>query len=160
MECVCGCGRNLSGKQTDRNFIAAGVALELLAWDKARVSPGPEAEGREGLIARGADCYQRLLWSIHGEGAGEPDEDCRAWLKESEALRATRPEMNKAKFLGTGSPNLGEADMARLDRKRPELSFSGDDLVDQLERLRSLHAEGALTEAEFAAAKARLLDRG
>jgi hypothetical protein len=71
--------------------------------------------------------------------------------------------------------------MACLDRTHPELSFTGsaaapgaaadaatspavvepeDDLVERLERLRTLHAEGALTDAEFAAAKARLLERG
>ena len=37
MECVCGCGREIGGTaQTQRNFVAAQVALELLAWDKNR----------------------------------------------------------------------------------------------------------------------------
>lgn len=34
----------------------------------------------------------------------------------------------------------------------------GDDLVGELERLAALHAAGALTDAEFTAAKARLLE--
>jgi hypothetical protein len=34
---------------------------------------------------------------------------------------------------------------------------AADDLVSQLQRLGDLHASGALTEDEFAAAKARLL---
>ena len=73
MECVCGCGRDLPKKLGDRNVAAAAVALELLAWDKNRALPGPVPEGREALIARGAECYQRLLASLHGEGDADPD---------------------------------------------------------------------------------------
>ncbi|MBS1882865.1 MAG: SHOCT domain-containing protein [Actinobacteria bacterium] len=86
--------------------------------------------------------------------------------------------MTKKRFLsvGPGAPSLSDHDMAQLDRRHPELSFTGqvattdpdrppptapaDDLVDRLERLRGLHAEGVLTEDEFAVAKARLLGRG
>lgn len=174
---------------TQRNFVAARVALELLAWDKNRASPTPGPEGREGLIARGADCYQRLLYSLHEEGSGDPDADCDEWLRESGEMRAQRSDMSKKRFLdrGAGSPNLSEHDMAQLDRLHPELSFTGKiatqaggqatapegavaqpaengndaptgDLVDKLERLRVLRDEGALTDDEFAAAKARLLD--
>jgi hypothetical protein len=167
----------------ERNFKAAGVALELLAWDKNRISPLPGPDGREGLIARGADCYQRLLYSLHGEGGGDPDGDCEEWLRESAEMRLQRPEMNKKRFLGRGAspPDLNEGEMAQIDRRHPELTFSGggagaetpappppqsraaspeDDLVDKLERLRTLRADGAITDDEFAAAKARLLERG
>lgn len=175
MECVCGCGREISGATlTQRNFTAARVALELLAWDKNRLSPTPGPEGREGLIARGADCYQRLLDSVHGEGGGDPDADCDEWLRESGEMRLQRSDMNKKRFLdrGFGSPSLSKEDMARLDRLHPELSFtahlpapsggppeepSDDDLVGKLERLRALRDDGTLTDDEFAAAKARLL---
>jgi putative oligomerization/nucleic acid binding protein len=188
MECVCGCEREISGVTlTQRNFVAARVALELLAWDKNRASPTPGPEGREGLIAQGAECYQRLLYSLHEEGSGDPDADCDEWLRESAAMRALRSDMNTKRFLGRGpgSPNLSEHDMAQLDRLHPELSFTGkfaapgggqgtapedggqlaengdaapgNDLVDKLERLRALRDEGALTDDEFAAAKARLL---
>jgi hypothetical protein len=53
-----------------------------------------------------------------------------------------------------------------LDRKHPERSFSGradapaapeDETATQLARLRSLHAEGVLSDEEFAAAKQRVL---
>jgi hypothetical protein len=202
MDCVCGCDREIAGVNfTQRNFIAARVALELLAWDKNRASPLPGPEGREGLIARGADCYQRLLYSLHGEGGGDPDADCEEWLRESAEMRLQRSDMTKKRFLGRGggSPNLSAYDMAQLDRLHPELSFTGkiappsgdetaaridgatevldggqaepaaattttngdppdEDLVDKLERLRALRDDGALTEEEFAAAKARLLD--
>jgi hypothetical protein len=173
MECVCGCGREVPKRQTERNFTAATVALELLAWDKNRLSPVSGPEGREGLIARGADCYQRLLYAIHEEGSGDPDEDCAMWLTESATMRLERPEMNKRKFMGSkaGSPDLSEGEMERLDRRHPELTFSGhaapaeqprpaapgDDLVGKLERLRTLRDDGVLTEDEFAAAKGRLL---
>lgn len=177
MECVCGCGREISGKLGQRNFIAASVALELLAWDKNRASRTPGPDGREGLIARGTECYERLLYSLHEEGNGDPDADCEEWLRESEELRLQRSDMTKKRFLGVGpsSPSLSAHDMAQLDRRHPELSFTGqigmadtdrpppagtaDDLVDRLERLRKLHTEGVLTDDEFAVAKARLLGR-
>jgi hypothetical protein len=175
MDCVCGCGREISGiTQTQRNFVAATIALELLAWDKNRASPTPGPDGREGLIARGSDCYQRLLYSLHEEGGGDPDADCDEWLRESGEMRAQRSDMSTKRFLGRGlgSPNLSEHDMAQLDRLHPELSFTGqiaadgaplngaepdDDLVGRLERLRALRDDGTLTDDEFAAAKARLL---
>lgn len=175
MECVCGCGREISGIElTQRNVVAASIALELLAWDKNRASPTPGPDGREGLIARGADCYQRLLYSLHQEGGGDPDGDCEEWLSESHKMRAQRSDMNRKRFFGrgAGSPNLSEYDIAQLDRRHPELSFTGkiesapapngdaaaeDDLVDKLERLRTLRDDGVLTEDEFGAAKARLL---
>lgn len=184
MDCVCGCGREISGvTQTQRNFVAATVALELLAWDKNRASPLPGPDGREGLIARGADCYQRLIYSLHGEGSGDPDADCEEWLGESAEIRLQRSDMNKRQFLGRGpaAPNVSEHDMAQLDRLHPELSFTGKiaspeaertgtggapaddapaldrDLIGKLERLRSLREDGTLTDDEFAELKARLL---
>jgi hypothetical protein len=184
MECVCGCGRDISGATlTQRNFTAASIALELLAWDKNRASPTPGPDGREGLIARGAECYQRLLYSVHGEGGGDPDADCEEWLRESGEMRLQRSDMNKRRFLGRGfgSPNLSEHDMEQMDRRHPERSFTGqvaassegadttardagtsgtasdEDLVGKLERLGRLRDDGTLTDDEFAAAKARLL---
>jgi hypothetical protein len=184
MDCVCGCGREINGVAlTERNFVAAKVALELLAWDKNRASPLPGPDDREGLIARGADCYQRLMYSLHGEGGGDPDADCAEWLGESAEMRLQRSDMNKRQFLGRGlaAPNLSEHDMAQLDRLHPELSFTGKlasagadrprataaaanggapldrDLIGKLERLRSLREDGTLTDDEFAELKARLL---
>jgi hypothetical protein len=187
MECVCGCGRNLPKDLADRNYIAASVAIELLAWDKNRALPGAEPEGREGLIARGVECYERLLYSLHGEGGGDPDPVCNSWLKESRAMRAHRSDMTKRRFFGGNAPNVSKADMDRIDRRHPERSFTGgldarqgaatgppttepepsngpatatdDDLVAQFERLRTLRDEDVLTDEEFAAAKARLLGR-
>jgi len=85
MDCVCGCGRALPKDSADRNYIAASVAIELLVWDKNRALPGAGPEGREGLIARGVECYERLLYSLHGEGGGDPDRESKAWLEESKA---------------------------------------------------------------------------
>jgi hypothetical protein len=184
MNCVCGCGRNVPKNLTERNLAAAAVALELLAWDKNRLLPGPGPDGREGLIARGVECYDQLLYSLHGEGNGDPDDGCTAWLEESQEMRAGRTDMTKKRFLRASTPNLSQEDLARLDRRHPERSFTdgeavqaasspvappiappspaalGDDadLVAHLERLRALRDEGVLTDEEFAAAKARLLD--
>jgi hypothetical protein len=86
--------------------------------------------------------------------------------------------MSERKWLRGGtSLRLTDEDIARLDRRHPELSFSGAatagdaevpaetnpegssdaDTVAQLERLGALHREGVLSDEEFAAAKARLL---
>jgi hypothetical protein len=197
MDCVCGCGKDLPKNLGDRNFIAAGVALELLVWDKSRALPGRVAEGREGLIARGVDCYESLLASLHGEWSGDPDQRSDTWLRESRFMRADRSDMTKKRFLAAPTPNLSEEDMSRLNRRHPERSFTGggeatpseagtvsgpraaddaavtppagaptpstaprdDDLVGQLERLRTLRDDDVLTDEEFVAAKARLLER-
>jgi hypothetical protein len=184
MDCVCGCGRKLPKQLSERNFLAAGVALELLAWDKNRALPGAGPEGREGLIARGVECYEQLLYSLHEEGAGEPDELCNAWLAESQEMRSGNTDMTKKRFFGSSTPRVSREDMARIDRRHPERSFTGggapasvaepapaatapkperptadDDLVGKLERLRAMRDEDVLTEEEFTAAKARLLKR-
>jgi hypothetical protein len=125
MECVCGCGREIPKNFTDRNVIAAGVAIELLAWDRNRALPGPEPAGREGLIARGVECYEKLLYSLHGEGGGDPDPEATAWLEAARAMRADRSDMTKRRFFGGSAPNVSEADMDRLDRRHPERSFTG-----------------------------------
>ncbi|MBS1887901.1 MAG: SHOCT domain-containing protein [Actinobacteria bacterium] len=98
-------------------------------------------------------------------------------MAESLEMRADLSDMTKRRLLGNKAPNLSEADLERLDRRHPERSFTGaaaatrgaplagatatatadDDLVEKLERLRALRDEGALTDAEFAAAKSRLL---
>jgi hypothetical protein len=183
MECVCGCGRDIPKSVIDRNITAAALAIELLIWDKNRAMPGPGPEGREGLIARGVECYEKLLYSLHGEGDVD-DEEADGWLAESRAMRANRSDMTKRWFLGGGAPNVSQEDMDRLDRRHPERSFTGDgaaaggasaartpgptaasrsaaatddDLVTKLERLRALRDDDVLTDEEFAAAKARLL---
>jgi len=161
MDCVCGCGRNLSKDLADRNYIAASVAIELLVWDKNRALPGAGPEGREGLIARGTECYERLLYSLHGEGPGDPDPEARAWLAESKEMRMHRSDMTKGRFFGGNAPNVSKEDMARIDRRHPERSFTGESAAaseaePQMERLRTLRDEGVLTDEEFAAAKARL----
>jgi hypothetical protein len=125
MECVCGCGRNIPKELTDRNYTAANVAIELLIWDKNRALPGAGPVEREGLIARGVECYERLLYSLHGEGGGDPDAECHAWLNESRALRSNRSDMTKRRFFGGNAPNVSKEDMDRLDRRHPEQSFTG-----------------------------------
>lgn len=186
MECVCGCGRNISKHLSERNFTAASVALELLAWDKNRALPGEGPEGREGLIARGVECYEQLLYSLHEEGSRDPDPLAAAWLAESQEMRADNSDMTKRRFFGSSTPRVSREDMARIDRRHPERSFTGgapppdepaaerapaptataayerpagDDLVEKLERLRAMRDDDVLTEEEFAAAKARLLGR-
>lgn len=55
--------------------------------------------------------------------------------------------------VGTGNDASPEPSLPDDDRRRPTSS----QLTGELERLASLHASGALTDAEFQAAKARLL---
>jgi len=173
MDCFCGCGAKLPGKLTSVNIEAANVAIELLAWDKARsTSPqvSPVTPETERLIARGVECFQRLLATLHDEQGPDPLPDSEEWLDESFQARRDRPEMtSKGSILHRPRLTLTDPDYARLDRKRPERSFSGHtppaerragaNPAEQLEHLTELHATGALTEDEFAAAKARVLGR-
>lgn len=175
MECFCGCGAKLGRDQDDANLQAAWLAFELLAWDKARAAGqlgSPPPDDVERLIERGADCYRGLILALHGGTATERSQEGQAWLGRSEAERQKRPYMTRrgrSLFPGNTLP-LAEEDYDRLDRAHPERSFSGgaqpaqpadagNEILGKLERLRDLHREGALTDEEFAAVKARIIDR-
>ena len=152
------------------NIQAGRVALELLAWDKARTggyldTPGDPAER---LIEKGAGCYQRLLRALHGEHGDYSLREGDDWVDASEAKRRNRPYMTKKwNLLARNELLLHGDDLGRLDHLHPELRFSGrpsrgpadsGDVAGQLERLGALHAGGLLTDDEFAAAKARVLE--
>ncbi len=169
MHCFCGCGIKVSRKLTDANLQASQVALELLSWDKARTantSPGPMPADTEALIDRGARCYRRLLASLHGESGDDPTPEAQNWLRDSLDARRNREDMTEKRSFFFTAPKLKltEMDISRLDRARPERSFSAaaperadEDPVAQLKGLRELHAAGALTDDEFAEAKARVI---
>jgi hypothetical protein len=173
VNCFCGCGTKVPARLIEANLRAGEVALELLAWDKARAADAlaSDSENMDLLIARGADCYQRLLSTLHEEeDADSPLPACKAWLQDSLRERMDREDMTEKawSFFSAGKLKLADQDLKRLDRARPELSFSADrsrggtadaDLARQLERLGVLHAEGVLTDEEFSAAKARVLGR-
>ena len=85
MKCVCGCGKKVRGREADLNLQAARMALELLAWDKARVAGylGPaSADDAERVMNRGADCYQRALAA---------PEECRTSTGGSAPASVCRP---------------------------------------------------------------------
>jgi hypothetical protein len=179
MECYCGCGRRLSRQLTDTNLRIGEVALELLAWDKRRstmpMQPSDFVE-TERLIERGANSHRRLLGALHEEFDGVSLDHSAEWLAESRAAWRDREEMTEGgRFLRGPKLRLTEGDLARIDRLHPERSFSASspvpvavpgardqaaDPAGQLERLRSLRAEGILTEDEFRAAESRLDDQG
>ena len=176
MDCFCGCGTKLPRRLTDANLLASRFALELLAWDKARSDGrlGIDAVDLESLIARGENTYQRLLLLLHGEGRETTVAEAEAWLAESQAERAGRSDIEEGgavPLISKRRLRLDEADYERLDRRHPSQSFSrlgpprqppareqeGVDVADQLERLGRLHADGVLSDEEFAAAKGRVL---
>jgi hypothetical protein len=172
MNCFCGCGTKLRRNQTDLNLQASQIALELLAWDKARAAGRlgpPAADDAERVIADGAGCYQRLILTLHGEPSHYSLDEGEDWLQRSASVRRDREYMTaKGGFFTGDKLLLTDEDTEHLDRSRPELSFSrqkerdagADRVVTQLERLGALRAEGVLTEAEFAAGKARILGLG
>lgn len=176
MDCFCGCGTKVPRKLVPVNLQAGKVALELLAWDKERTAspraPGADGGSDEILIARGADCYQRLLSTLHGVEGVDPFPGSEEWLRDSLRERSDRPEMTeKGTFFSPRKLRVTDQDVERLDRLRPERSFSAganavarperadEDPVEQLRGLRELHAAGALTDEEFAEAKARVIAR-
>jgi hypothetical protein len=157
MDCFCGCGRRVERRDVKVTLQAGRIALELMAWDKARVagdlgSP-PEAD------------LEELIRYLHGEREVYAFEEGERWIASSEAERLERPEMTKkGGFFGRDRIQLRGDELEALDRAHPELSFSAaakqdrpQDTVDRLERLADLHGKGALTDAEFAAAKSRVM---
>jgi hypothetical protein len=169
MKCFCGCGAKVRRGQLDLNLQAPRMALELLAWDKARAAGHlgpPAADDAEREIERGADCYQRLIRALHGESGEYSFAEGEDWLRGSAAERRDRGYMTvKGGFLTRDKLLLTREDEERLDRNRPELSFTGprdlggDKALSQLKRLEALRSEGVLTDAEFNTAKARALDQ-
>lgn len=177
MECYCGCGRRVSRQLTDTNLRISEVALELLAWDKRRstapMQPADFVE-TERLIVRGSNAHRRLLGALHGELEAVSLDDSAEWLAESRASWRDRDEMTeRGGFLRGPKLKLTKDDLSRVDRVHPERSFSASSpspvevpgardeaagSAAQLERLRSLRADGILTEDEFRAAAARLDD--
>jgi hypothetical protein len=162
---------------TDTNLRISEVALELLAWDKRRTTSAMDPADfveTERLIDRGANSHRRLLAALHGELDEVSLVESDGWLLESRAGWKDREEMTEgAGFLRGHKLKLTKDDLARIDRVHPEHSFSASfpvpvevpgghgeagDPAGQLERLRSLRAEGILTEDEFRAAAARLGD--
>jgi hypothetical protein len=177
MECYCGCGRRVSRRLTDTNLRISEVALELLAWDKRRATSQMEPADfveTERLIDRGANFHRRLLAALHEELDEVSLVESEEWLVESRARWRDREEMTEGgRFLRGPKLKLTKDDLARIDRVHPERTFSASspvpvevpgtpsdaaDPAGQLQRLRSLRAEGILTEDEFRAAEARLLD--
>jgi hypothetical protein len=174
MDCFCGCGRDVPRKLVDFEICLGTMAWELLAWSKAlsEADPNsPDTVAIEQLVDRGAACYQRLLSTLHGESDRDGLEESNEWLEESGSMWRTRPEMTERGGLLRGLKlRVTDADVARLDRVRPERSFqrpspsdldrvpaAASDDIGQLERLGALRERGLLTEEEFRAAKARLL---
>ncbi len=177
MECYCGCGRRVSRQLTDTNLRISEVALELLAWDKRRstspMEPGDFVE-TERLIDRGANSHRRLLAALHGELDDVSLVESDEWLAESKARWHDREEMTERGGFLRGPQAEADQGRSRPHRSRPsgaELlglvpgagrgsrrSRRSADPAGQLQRLRSLRAEGILTEDEFRAAEARLGD--
>lgn len=159
MECFCGCGTKVSRRAIDANLLASRLALELLAWDKARVEGrlGDQAAELESLIARGENCYRRAILVVHGEGRRSAVAEGDEWMQESLDHRATRKDMTEGRSLfSKGKLRLDAHDYEHLDRAHPSQSFSRRGSPDQLERLARLHAEGVLSDEEFAAARDRV----
>ncbi len=171
MECICGCGTPVRRDSLDANLQATSIALELLAWDKARTEDKvarEESEQVEALIYRGSQQYRQLLDSIHGEREAAPLAEGESWLGESRRLRHGRQHMTERGLLGVGNRlRLTEEEIEMLDREQPQRSFSGRDrptgdpeaeVETQMERLLALHADGVLSDQELAAARRRIAD--
>jgi hypothetical protein len=167
MKCFCGCGRSVPRRLTDENLRLSEVSLELLAWDRHRTMGAAtpvEAEETDLLVDRGAACHRRLLAALHGEGGDGSLEEGDEWLQESRDWWKEYPDMVEKESFWGPQLRVTADDLSRLDRLRPERSFSkpappaeSGELVEQLERLGALLAQGQLTEEEFQAAKERVI---
>jgi hypothetical protein len=169
MDCVCGCGIKVPRDKTEVNLRASEVAWELLAWSKALSTAdprSPDTSETERLVDRGGGCYRRLLVILHDDEAHYDKAESDLWLDASRTRWQDRPAMTeRGTFFKGPKLRLTEDDLARLDRKRPELSFGAGaepmpgevpDVTSQLQRLAVLRAEGVLSEDEFRSATARV----
>lgn len=126
MNCVCGCGIRLGRNQTELNFLAAEVAIELVVWDKARALRSPvAAEEIEMILGAGAPHYQALLTAIHADTrlGEEKLEVMQAWVDRSQEAR--RRLGNQLPVVPKNRIKLNDEDQARVNRLYPELTFTG-----------------------------------
>ncbi|HVW46575.1 MAG TPA: SHOCT domain-containing protein [Solirubrobacterales bacterium] len=177
MECICGCGEPVPRGMIEVNLRLGEISVELLAWDKYRTMNRLDPDdfvATERLIDRGAGVHRRLLTALHEKVEDVSPAESADWLAESRSSWQGREEMTeRGSFLRGRKLRLTKEDLARIDRVHPDRTYSGDPDdtagegvtgdpgaavtgAGQLERLRSLRAEGILTEEEFRAAEARL----
>jgi hypothetical protein len=131
VNCICGCGTQIRGAALlDLNLKAGEVALELIAWDRARALSSPVATAEvAAAIAGGAPRYQELIGLIHGDSEAtataveEATAGAEQWLAHSRAERRAVHEVFAA--VPKRRIRLSREEEARVDRRRPELSFSG-----------------------------------
>jgi hypothetical protein len=126
VNCICGCGTSLGRDQIALNLVAGEVAIELVVWDKARALGSPIAAGEiETLLATGASRYQSLLAAVHaGDALGESElEGTHEWLEDS---RSARLRLHGELPVPKKKISLSAAEQARIDRRHPERSFSGE----------------------------------
>ena len=126
MNCICGCGTPLNRDQIALNLLASEVAIELVVWDKARTLGSPPiADEVPTRLVVGAAVYQDLLAAIHaGEEPGEREQQgTHEWLEDS---RAARLRLHDELPVPKKKIKLSDAEHARIDRRHPERSFSGE----------------------------------
>jgi hypothetical protein len=126
VNCICGCGQQVGGDRFGLNLLASEVALELIAWDRARALRSPvAAEEIEAAILGGAPRYQELIAVVHDEvePSGESESSARGWLRfsrdERHRVHSEQPAVPKKRI------RLSAEEEARVDRRHPERSFSG-----------------------------------
>ncbi|HEY2717287.1 MAG TPA: hypothetical protein VGI73_13795 [Solirubrobacterales bacterium] len=130
MNCVCGCGRRLSGgrRQVELNLLAGEVAIELVVWDRVRALRSPlAAEEVSELLEDGAPHYQRLLAAIHtGEVPGDAEQAAeQEWIARS---KAARQRLGGQLPVPKKKVKLSADEQERIDRAHPELTFTGGGL--------------------------------
>jgi hypothetical protein len=126
VNCICGCGTRLDRVQVELNLLAGEVAIELVVWDKVRALRSPTAADEvAAVLADGAPRYQTLLAAIHaGEEVGDEElQQTREWVEES---RAERLRLHGELPVPKKKIKLSDAEQARIDRRHPERTFSGE----------------------------------
>jgi hypothetical protein len=137
-------------------------------------SPGSAKEGTGfwgavgGAFMAAAEADDRRVSKKHGRKAREHE------LKAGKTFRRTKKHLKKAerhqRRAGTTEATTVEGPRAAADRERAEAAKReqaqqsttppslGNDVIDQLERLGKLKGQGILSDEEFQAQKAKLLD--
>jgi Short C-terminal domain len=135
--------------------------------------PGRAMIVERGALDRGGTSFNLpMTLQVHVEGR-TPYEVEDQWMvkaKDTVALDGwipvrVDPEMAQVEqALGAMGINLDLSNATVTSHPPQEFSFGpaadGDDTISKLERLAALHASGALTDAEFAEQKRRILDGG
>jgi len=134
--------------QAQSDFVKLGDDIGSLDIDSSMPNANPQAKDE---YAKALDCYQDAEQRL-----GRAD-DAYQFAKAQEALSRGAQHIRAAQQLFTTAATSAAATTATATATTATSAADSAGVVDRIAKLAALHQQGALTDAEFAAEKHKLL---